>query len=200
MAGMTAMRGRLALVAGGLALAAAACGGGGDGGGGTGSRITDPGRVATATPLQADKAITYQIKDGIVSSPAGSGTVTGGSGTPAAGTPQSHTVASGDTCAGIATRYNISLDELLRANRFIDANCTNLRVGDTLRIPGSTVQPTPRPNTTPGASGGRTYTVQQGDTCAAIAASYGVDVNALVSLNGLGDCTGLKIGQVLRIP
>jgi LysM repeat protein len=184
-----------------VALFAAACGGGGDDGAGTGARITDPGRVATATPLQVDKATTYQIKDGVVSSPAGSGTVTGGTGGSTAGQPQTHVVASGDTCAGIAERYGVSTDELLKANRFIDANCTNLRVDDPIRIPGVTVQATPRPGTTPtGGSGAKTYTVVGGDTCAAIAASFGVDVNALISLNGLGDCTGLKIDQVLRIP
>jgi LysM repeat protein len=51
-----------------------------------------------------------------------------------------------------------------------------------------------------GTSGETTYTVVAGDNLAAIAAKFGVTVDAIARLNGLGDPDALTLGQVLRIP
>lgn len=53
-----------------------------------------------------------------------------------------------------------------------------------------------------GASGGAsfTYTVQAGDTLAAIAARYDVTQAAIVQLNALADPDALTVGQQLKIP
>lgn len=48
---------------------------------------------------------------------------------------ETHTVEPGDTFSKLAKRYHVSLDSLLKANP--NANPKNLRVGQTLHVPGS---------------------------------------------------------------
>lgn len=48
---------------------------------------------------------------------------------------QSYTVASGDTCDGIASSFGISVDELISANPSVDSDCSNLDIDQVLRIP-----------------------------------------------------------------
>lgn len=184
----------LAAIGSTVAFWAVACGSGGDTGG-TGSRITDPASVPTSTPIQNPVTVRFKNEDIEI---AGGGTTTAGGGS---NQPQTHTVAPGETCAEIASRYGVSVADLIRVNRTINAECTNLREGENLRIPSAAPTaaagtPTPRA----GASG-RTHTVAAGDTCADIAASFGVTVEALISANGLdADCTNLQLNQILQIP
>ena len=63
--------------------------------------------------------------------------------------------------------------------------------------PSPVVKPTPSPAAT--LAPGTTYVVKSGDTLYGIAASYGVTVKAIKSLNGLTSNT-LRVGQKLRIP
>jgi LysM repeat protein len=180
----------------------AACGGDGtDKDAGKGTRITDPAKVPSSTPIQ--NPVLYQITgDEVTLSGGPSAKITPTGGTPTSST--THTVVSGDLCSTIAARYGITLDELLKANRNTD--CAKLQIGDQLKIPakaGTTPAPgggTGGASPTPRASG-KTYTVKQGDTCADIAGSYGVKTADLIAKNGLdASCTNLKIGQVLQIP
>jgi LysM repeat protein len=64
-----------------------------------------------------------------------------------------------------------------------------------LPTPVPTAAPTPAP---PAAA--RTYTVQQGDTLAAIAQRFGTTTQALQQANGIEDPNQIVIGQVLVIP
>lgn len=180
-----------------LGVAAACGGGGGNNDSGKGSRITDPAKVPSSTPMQ--NPVLYQITgDEVTLSGGASAKVTPTGGTPASSS--NYTVVSGDVCGAIATRFGITLDELVKANRSID--CATLHIGDQLKIPAKAA--------TPGSSGaagpttkpsGKTYTVKQGDTCADIAGSYGVKTADLIAKNGLDtNCQNLKIGQVLQIP
>ncbi|MGD9932265.1 MAG: LysM domain-containing protein [Dehalococcoidia bacterium] len=181
-------------IAGGIAILSAACGGGSETGG-TGSRITDPAAVPTSTPIQ--NPLTFRFKNEDIEI-AGGGTTTAGTGTNQA---QTHTVAAGETCAEIASRYGISVADLIRVNRTINADCTNLRQGENLRIPSAAPTAASGTPTPGGSASGRTHTVAAGDTCADIAASFGVSVEALITANGLdADCTNLQLGQVLKIP
>jgi nucleoid-associated protein YgaU len=59
--------------------------------------------------------------------------------------------------------------------------------------------PTPPPTAPPPAASQQTYTVQQGDTLAAIAQQFGTTVAALQAANGLEDPNEIFIGQVLVI-
>jgi lipoprotein-anchoring transpeptidase ErfK/SrfK len=62
-----------------------------------------------------------------------------------------HTVQEGETLAGIAQTYGVSLNELIVANAL--ANPDLLYVGQRLVLPPSTaIQPTPEPSSTPAAS------------------------------------------------
>jgi len=48
--------------------------------------------------------------------------------------------------------------------------------------------------------GTRSYTIEPGDTLAAIAAAQGTTVAAIVTLNRGIDATNLKVGSTLRLP
>ena len=178
------------------ALVLAACGGGDpDPNAGKGPRITDPALVPTSTPLAAE--IIYHIQGDVVTSSGGTSSKIA-TGSPTPGSSSTYSVQPGDTCADIASRYKITVEALLKANRTISADCTNIKAGETLKIPATVSStpagPTPRP-------GGKEYTTRAGDTCAGIAASYSVDVARLIDANGLNaDCTNLKTGQVVKIP
>jgi len=64
-------------------------------------------------------------------------------------TPTTYVVQSGDTLSAIAIRFNVSLEELQRANNIADPNL--IHVGQRLVIPGPTpvASPTPLPTPTP---------------------------------------------------
>ena len=48
--------------------------------------------------------------------------------------------------------------------------------------------------------GGRTYTIQAGDTLSAVAEQFNVSVEEIMEANGIEDPTRLEVGQVLVIP
>ena len=182
-----------------LTVLAACGGGGGDDGAGKGARVTDPGKVPSSTPIQ--NATLYHIQGDLVSTSGGNATPSAGS--TAIGGARNHTVVSGDTCGTIAAKYNTTTDELKRTNRIINEACSNLVIGDILRLP---VAATPAPGTNAtatarvGTGSGRQYVVKSGDTCGAIAASYAVTVANIISANGLDQNCTLKVGQTVRIP
>lgn len=207
---MSNMRNFLAIVLAGAALAlTAACGGGGGEGGddSTGPveqpELTNPATVPTSTPI--DGALTYVIRDNGVSAPDGSGMAVSGQPTPSAGSRGVYTIVSGDTCFGIADTLGTTVEALETANAALD--CGALQPGVELRIPADSAnapddESTPEPDDQEepdDEASGTTYTIQSGDLCDDIAASYGVDVDALIALNGL-DCTNLQVGQTIQIP
>lgn len=58
---------------------------------------------------------------------------------------------------------------------------------------------TPAPSSSSGGGGVTTYTVRRGDTLSGIARRYGTTVQALASLNGIGNPNLIYAGQVLRL-
>ena len=88
----------------------------------------------------------------------------------------------GDTLAGIAARFNVSLTDLVYLN-----NSVLVQPGKALTIPGTTTPP-------------RTYTVKAGDTLTAIALKYGTTVAAIVAANNIANPNLIQVGQVLIIP
>ena len=187
----------LALVAG----TAAACGGGS-----SGTKRLDTSKVPTATlpaTLPEPKLV-------------GSGAVQSGGAT-------SYTVKSGDTLAGIAERFGVSLDDLRAANPNI--NSSSLSIGQSVRLPAASDAPPAAPTkdaapTTAAATAteaapadtpvpaatatpvsvGQTYTVVEGDIPVTIAEKFGITVEELLAANPRLDPTALRIGQVLIIP
>ncbi len=181
---------------------AVACGGGGTPEPADGVRITDPARVPSSTPIA--NPVLYRIQGNQVTLV---GDDTTAQLTPITGsTPTGrtiYTIQSGDTCSAIAADQGVTLDQLTTANPNTD--CGNLQPDDTMIIPGGSggntgggTRSTPAPTQSSGS--GETYTVQSGETCSDVAASYGVSVSAIISLNGLDSDCNLREGQVVKIP
>lgn len=107
-----------------------------------------------------------------------------------------YTVKSGDSLSVIASRYGISVRELMNMN-----GLTGYLIfpGQTLKTKGS-VQSAPA-RTTPvrtSSEGTSSYTVRSGDTLGAIAQRFGTSVDALRRLNGItGDL--IYVDQVLKV-
>ena len=135
----------------------------------------------------------------------GSGTVTGTR-------PASYTIKRGDTISGIAGRYGVSTASLLSLNGLTRTSI--IYPGQVITLGGSSlaVQPvssvTPLPSdppSTPPTSApapviNNTYTIRAGDTVTAIAARFGVTVDAILSANGLTRASIIYAGRSLTIP
>ena len=98
-----------------------------------------------------------------------------------------HTVGSGDTLAAIATRYGVSIEEIVRWNGLGDAD--HIRVGQKLTIRGGDPQGTAQ----------LSYTVKPGDTVSEIAREFGVTAAQVMSWNGIGDPSKIQPGQTLKL-
>jgi LysM repeat protein len=117
-----------------------------------------------------------------------------------------YTIKSLDTCIKISTSFKISIPSIQAINPGINADCTNLVVGDTIFLP----QPTPTipPQATSTLSSSQStetacekvpYTVKDGDTLGGIADSFNVYTDAIKEENGLTSDTVFS-GNVLQIP
>jgi N-acetylmuramoyl-L-alanine amidase len=122
-----------------------------------------------------------------------------------------HTVVAGDSLSAIASRYGVSMKQLQQHNNLRD---TNVRIGQTLKIPGGSISVAPvasvsanqktgqapaRAAYTPPAALPRQHRVVAGDTLSRIASRYGVTVSALQRHNNMKNST-VRIGQTLKIP
>ncbi len=116
----------------------------------------------------------------------------------------------GDTLAGIAAGYCVTIEEIQRLNNIVDA--ASLSIGDELRIPGTCDAPAAP---TAGASDdgqaaesapqrppGEIYVVEPGDTLAGIADAFGFGWRDIAAYNNLSDfdAGNLQVGQELVIP
>ena len=117
--------------------------------------------------------------------------------------PIAYRVGDGDSCLSIAIFYEVSVESIIIQNN-LDPNCT-IYLGRDLLIP----QPTPTATSilqaslmpgqpTPPAQ--PTYVVESGDTCSGIAFKFGISMEELMAINGLGTCDLVREGQVLIIP
>ncbi len=119
--------------------------------------------------------------------------------------PFEYTVASGDTCGGIAVTFGVSVQSLIILNN-LPASCNNLSVGQKLKVPYPTATPAPLPTNTPQSADATreacdkvVVTVQENDTLSSIAANYAVPQQAIKDYNGLATDT-VFIGQSLTVP
>lgn len=92
------------------------------------------------------------------------------------------TVYSGDTVYSVARRCNVSVRELIEANRLQAPYQIN--AGMVLRIPG----------------GSGEYIVQRGDTLLVVARKLGVDFQTLARTNGKNAPYTIYVGEKLRVP
>lgn len=123
--------------------------------------------------------------------------------------PIAYTVKAGDSVYGIASSYKMNPEELASYNNWPEGVLHPLQVGETVLIPASAVQtttlpglPLPVDSTTPPPGPGQgTYIVQAGDSITKIADKWGVEVSALLLVNGWPDQSVVILpGDEIQIP
>ena len=100
-----------------------------------------------------------------------------------------YTVQEGDTLEGIASLYGVTVQDLLNYNPLGTED--TLTPGTMLVIPSLSIYPAP---------GVHYYYVQEGDTPAVIAGTFGVTVELLLQANGMTLEGVLSVGMTLTIP
>jgi|GEM_PF-3990569 len=97
-----------------------------------------------------------------------------------------HTVQYGDTLYKISKKYGVSVQEIKKNN---DMLSNVIVAGQKLTItPSSSL-----------STGGKTHTLQEGDTLYQISKKYGVKISELLSWNEITDARDLKVGSILRV-
>ncbi|KIJ27014.1 carbohydrate-binding module family 50 protein, partial [Sphaerobolus stellatus SS14] len=110
-----------------------------------------------------------------------------------------YTVQSGDTCGAIIQSHNLALSDFLTWNPELNAQCTNLLLGESYCIfaqPSSSDPPVPT-NAAPGSISPchKWYTAVSGDSCFEIAQNEGCTVQDLMTWNpSLGTSCLVLIG------
>ncbi len=95
------------------------------------------------------------------------------------------------------------LDRGGQATPAVDATPTTVLPPTMPIVTPTAVVPTVQPSGTGAAvpaENPATYIVAEGDSLYAIALRFGVDLNALIELNGLSDPNDISVGQELKIP
>ncbi len=113
----------------------------------------------------------------------------------------------GDTLFDIATKYDVTVEDVLAANDLTEDDVYTIQPGDELKIPAPTPAGGPPPSSaeaeaataTPAPA---TYTVRAGDTLLAIALRNNVSVEEMLAANGMtiNDARTLQPGDELIIP
>jgi len=119
--------------------------------------------------------------------------------------PFEYEVKTGDTCGGIAVTFGISSQSIILLNN-LSSQCTDLVVGQVLKIPYPTPTPLPPPTATLDDAAATDVacekvliTVQENDTLSSIAANYAVPQEAIKAYNGLSTDT-VFLGMQIQIP
>jgi LysM repeat protein len=115
-----------------------------------------------------------------------------------------YTVASGDSCIGIAVAFSVSVQSIVILNN-LPASCS-ISEGQLLKIPYPTTTPAPPPTEIPNdatqtaqACEKVPYTVQENDTISSIALNYNVPIDAIKFYNGLST-DNVFLGQTILVP
>lgn len=123
--------------------------------------------------------------------------------------PFGYTVKAGDSVYGIAGQYNMRPEELASYNNWPRGVLHPLGVGEVVLIPPSALGTTTLPGipmpvettSPPPGPGQGTYVVQTGDSLSKIADKWGVEVSALLLVNGWPDQSVVIVpGDEIRIP
>jgi LysM repeat protein len=119
--------------------------------------------------------------------------------------PIEYTVQAGDSCGAIASLYNSSVGAIIAMNS-LNSTCTNLKIGQKIKVPRPTPTPLPPATATlePAAATRAAcetvgYTVQANDSLSTIAINYAVSMQAIKDFNGLST-DSVFIDQKLSIP
>lgn len=135
-----------------------------------------------------------------------------------AGTPTKYTVTYGDTLASIATKFGMTVDQLMKINNLSNPN--RILRGQELMVWATTPVEEPAANTpqitvesaptveaattatteTVQPPPSTTYTVRAGEGLAQIANRFGVNWVDVATANGISDANQIYAGQTLTIP
>ena len=107
-----------------------------------------------------------------------------------------HIVVEGDTLYNISKRYEVSVEQIRKAN---DLYNNDIKLGQHLVIPGLS-RVGKAPANTASLGKGRVYRVGEGDTVYNISKRFGVSRDELAAANGITDMSQVKLGQKLVIP
>jgi LysM repeat protein len=114
--------------------------------------------------------------------------------------PGDYTIVRGDTISGIAGRFGLDTNAILRLNN-LQAN-TIIYPGQKIKLNGSSATPASEPSApapAPDAAGSSVYTVKAGDTLGAIAERHGVGLSKVLGWNGLNMGSIIYPGQKIKI-
>ena len=100
----------------------------------------------------------------------------------------------GDTLNSIATRFGVTIKDLMKLNDI--ANADQVYVGQVLRLTANAATSAPATS----SASERKYTVQRGDTLYSIATRLGVTTADLAKANNLANPNQIYTGQVLIVP
>jgi N-acetylmuramoyl-L-alanine amidase len=124
--------------------------------------------------------------------------------------PTRYTIKRGDTISGIAARYGLTTQSLLKLNGLSRASI--IYPGQVIRLGGSSIDitpvsnvedddpPSPPPTSGPPTTPSSTYTIKTGDTITSIAAKFGLTVDIVLKANGLTRTSIIFAGRTLMIP
>lgn len=109
----------------------------------------------------------------------------------------SYTVKSGDTLSGIASQYNMTVNQIVSLNQLSNPNL--IYVGQVLKLKNSQTTNSSSSSSSTATTTAGTYTVKAGDTLSAIASRYSTSSSTLASLNSLSNPNLIYVGQVLKV-
>ena len=112
-----------------------------------------------------------------------------------------HVVGRGDTIYSLSRLFQVSADELMRANGITDPS--KLSVGKRLVIPASADTTSPAaavPVTVPASQTLVNYRAVRGDTLYSIARTNGITLQRLLEINSFSSNHVLKVGDVIKVP
>jgi LysM repeat protein len=128
--------------------------------------------------------------------------------------PTTYVVQTGDNLTRLSARFGTTIPAILSANKIASPNL--VFVGQSLIIPAAAPKPdvvesptTPAPTAdaapenvadAPNAEVAATYTVKAGDSAITIARQLGVNVDELLTANGVVNRNRVYVGQVLMVP
>jgi LysM repeat protein len=113
--------------------------------------------------------------------------------------PTDYVLKPGDNLTYIARDHGTTVEAILQANQVTNAN--RVYAGTALVIPGAApAAELPAEASAAPATENSTYIVKRGDSAIAIARELGLDVDTLLTANGVADRNRIYVGQVLIVP
>lgn len=109
-----------------------------------------------------------------------------------------HTVRSGETLIGIASRYRVPLSSVLKANRL--SASAFIHPGQRITVRGAKATASDARSSASSTGKARSYTVRSGDTLSGIAVRHRTSVGAIARASGISARAAIHPGQRLRLP